>query len=87
MDVENPLHEDDIPLAKLVCLEVMGQPMEETELELELELEPETSIVNIQVSCNKVIYNVFSCCCTCLVFMVCFGGFFIFITGFPFAYS
>jgi len=83
MDVENPLHKDDIPVAKLVCIEVMGQPMEETAIETETE----TSVVNIHVSCNKFIYNTFSCCCACVVFMVCFGGFIIFRTGFPFAYS
>jgi hypothetical protein len=85
MDVENPLHKDDIPEAKLVCIEVMGELVEETEIQIENETN--ANVVNIQVSCNKFIYNTFSCCCACLVFMVCFGGFIIFITGFPFAYS
>jgi hypothetical protein len=84
MDVENPLHNDDIPVAKLICIEVMGLPMDE--MVRESETEPETNVVNIQVFCNKIIYNAFSCCCACLIFMVCFGGFFIFITGFPFSY-
>jgi hypothetical protein len=26
MDVENPLQIDDIPIAKMVCIEVMGEP-------------------------------------------------------------
>jgi hypothetical protein len=80
MDVENPLHKDDIPEAKLVCIEVMGLPMEETETETE------TEVVNSRVSCNKIMYNAVSCSCACLACIVCFGGFFIFITGFPFAY-
>lgn len=85
MDAENPLHEDDIPLAKLVCIEVMGQPIDENASEFEIE--PVTSVVNIQVSCNKLIYDALSCGCSFLACIVCFGGFFIFITGIPFAYS
>lgn len=31
MDIENPLHkEDEIPEAKLVCIEVIGQLMQES---------------------------------------------------------
>ena len=92
MDVENPLHKDDIPEAKLVCIEVMGLPMEETETETEIEteteteIETETEVVNSRVSCNNIMYNAVSCSCACLACIVCFGGFFIFITGFPFAY-
>lgn len=76
MDVENPLHEDNIPVAKLVCVEVMGHPVEDSERE--------TDVVNIHVSCNKCIYDACSCFCTFIGCIVCFGGFFIFITGFPF---
>jgi hypothetical protein len=76
MDVENPLHEDNIPVAKLVCIEVMGQPLEESERE--------TNVVNIQVSCNKCIFSTLSFFCAFISCVVCFGGFFIFITGFPF---
>jgi hypothetical protein len=80
MDVENPLHNDDIPVAKLICIEVMGQILEDSERE------SNNVVIVVDNSCRKCIYNVCSCCCACLVFMVCFGGFFIFITGFPFAY-
>jgi hypothetical protein len=76
MDVENPLHEDNIPVAKLVCIEVMGQPMEDHVRE--------NSIVNIEFFCNKCIYHVCSFFCAFTGCLVCFGGFFIFITGFPF---
>uniref|UniRef100_A0A6C0K3I9 Uncharacterized protein n=1 Tax=viral metagenome TaxID=1070528 RepID=A0A6C0K3I9_9ZZZZ len=76
MDVENPLHEDDIPVARLVCIEVIGQPMDC--------VERETSVVNIQFSCNKCIYRTFRNFCTFIGCIVCFGGFFIFITGFSF---
>ena len=77
MDVENPLSEQHIPVAKLVCIEVMGEPMER---------ENENNIFSIHVSCNKFIYKICSCFCTFLVFIVCFGSFFMFIIGFPFAY-
>ena len=76
MDVENPLHEDNIPVANLVCIEVMGQPMED--------YVSEPNVVNIQVSYNKCVYRTFRCFCTFIACLVCFGGFFIFMTGFPF---
>jgi hypothetical protein len=76
MDVENPLHEDNIPLAKLVYIEVMGQPVEDSERQ--------TNVVNIHVSFNKCIYKVLTCFCTFIVCIICFCGFFIFMTGFPF---
>ena len=77
MDVENPLQADSIPVAKLVCIEVIGQPLDY--------VERETSIVNIQFYCNKCIYIAFSFFCAFIGCVVCFGGFFIFMTGFPFA--
>ena len=76
MDVENPMQRDNIPVAKLVCIEVIGRPIED--------LEGEPAVVNIQVSFNKCIYKVLSCFCTCIVCIICFCGFIIFMTGFPF---
>lgn len=29
MDIENPLQNDNIPIAKMVCIEVMGEPASE----------------------------------------------------------
>jgi len=84
MDVENPLQTDSIPVAKLVCIEVIGQPIEDLEREPIEAFEDEYPVVNIQVSCNKCIYRAFSFFCAFIGCLVCFGGFFIFITGFPF---
>lgn len=84
MDVENPLQADSIPVAKLVCIEVMGQLVEDFGSEPAEDLEIETSIVNIQFSCNKCIYRAFSFFCASIGCLVCFGGFFIFMTGVPF---
>ena len=86
MDVENPLHTDDIPLAKVVCIEVMGQIVDESDIESDNVDNVSNVVIVVENSCGKCIYNVCSCCCACLVFMVCFGGFLIFLTGFPFAY-
>jgi hypothetical protein len=84
MDVENPMQRDNIPVAKLVCIEVIGRPIEDLERESIEDLEGEPAVVNIQVSFNKCIYKVLSCFCTCIVCIICFCGFFIFMTGFPF---
>jgi len=80
MDVENPLHEDDIPLAKMVCIEVMGQPMEETVGE------SDNLVIVIENYYCKCICKTFTYVCSFVTCIVCFGGFFIFITGFPFLY-
>jgi len=84
MDVENPMQVYNFPVAKLVCIEVVGQPIEDLEREPIEDLEIEPNVVNIHVSCNKCIYKAFSCFCTFIACLVCFGGFFIFMTGFPF---
>lgn len=80
MDVENPLHNDDIPVAKLVFIEVMGLPMEETTREID------TIVIVVENYCCKYICKTFTYVCSFVGCIVCFGGFFIFITGFPFAY-
>ena len=84
MDVENPLHEDKIPVAKLICIEVIGQPIEDLEREPVEAFEDEYPVVNIHVSCYMCIFKVLSCFCTFIVCIICFCGFFIFLTGFPF---
>ena len=81
MDVETPLHDKDIiPVAKLVCIEVMGQIVDESQSE------GNNVVIVVHNYCFKFINKACSCCCACLVFMVCFGGIFVFITGFPFSY-
>ena len=84
MDVENPLQLANFPVAKLVCIEVIGQPIEDLEREPIEAFEEEYPVVNIHVSFNKCIYQVLSCFCTFIVCIICFCGFFIFLTGFPF---
>jgi hypothetical protein len=84
MDVENPLQAESFPLAKLVCIEVMGQLVEDFGTEPAEAFEDEYPVVNIHVSCNKCIYKVLNYFCAFIGCLVCFGGFFIFITGLPF---
>jgi hypothetical protein len=84
MDVENPLQIDNVPVAKLVCIEVIGRPIEDLESESAEYLEIEPNVVNIQVSCNNFMYKAFSCFCAFIGCLVCFCGLFIFLTGFPF---
>jgi hypothetical protein len=78
MDVENVLHKDNIPIpvAKLVFIEVMGQPIQLSD--------SEDRLIYLQNYCGKIIYNALNVFCTILVFIMCFGLFFMFITGFPF---
>jgi hypothetical protein len=80
MDVENPLHEDDIPLAKLVCIEVMGQPMQE----FVSENNNNNNTISVEVSCNECIYTVFLNCSACLFSLICCFGFLFFLSGYPF---
>jgi hypothetical protein len=78
MDIENVLHKDNIsiPVAKLVFIEVMGQPLHASD--------GEDITIYLQNSCAKIIYNTFYVGCSLLVCIMCFGLFFMFITGFPF---
>jgi len=48
MDVENPMQVYNFPVAKLVCIEVVGQPIEDLEREPIEDLEIEPNVVNIQ---------------------------------------
>ena len=87
MDVENPLHkEDEIPEAKLVCIEVIGQLMREslTEIDYNNNNNNNNNTVNVEISFSKCVYDVikgFGMCLTCLV---CCFGFVIFLFGSPF---
>jgi hypothetical protein len=83
MDVENPLHEDNIPIAKLVCIEVMGQIVDDLERESN---NNNNNTISVEIACNEYIYKVFLNCSACLLSIICCFGFFIFLTGFPFAY-
>jgi hypothetical protein len=76
MDVESPFHEEDIPVAKLICIEVMGYPTQNEERE--------SNNIIIHFSCNKIIYAFLNYFCSLLICIVCSGAFFIFILGFPF---
>jgi hypothetical protein len=89
MDIENPIYtEDDIPEAKLVCLEVMGQLVLESVRENEHNdynnNYNNNNTINVKVSCNECIYKTFINCSACLLSLICCFGFLIFLTGYPF---
>ena len=80
MDIENPLREHGIPVAKLVCIEVIAQPMRESVTETY----NNNNTINVEVSFNKCAYDVFKGCFSCVIGIVCCFGFLIFLTGYPF---
>jgi len=84
MDVENPLHEDNIPIAKLVCLEVTGQPMQEFVIENENNNNNDNNTISVEITCNECIYKVFLNCSACLLSIICCFGFLFFLSGYPF---
>jgi len=79
MDVENPLHEDNIPIAKLVCIEVMGQIVDDLERESN-----NNNTISVEITCNEYIYKVFLNCSACLLSIICCFGFLFFLSGYPF---
>jgi hypothetical protein len=64
-NVENPLHTDNIPVAKLVQIEVEGQPV----------LEPK--IINVYKTCEKV-WDYIQISAAVLMLIGLFGGFILF---------
>jgi hypothetical protein len=92
MDVENPLHkEDEIPEAKLVCIEVIGQLMRESLTEIDYNNNNNNTnnnntnnTVNVEISFSKCVYDVIKGCLFCVTGLVCCFGFVIFLFGSPF---
>jgi len=95
MDVENPLHkEDEIPEAKLVCIEVIGQLMRESLTEIDYNNNNNNNnntnnnntnnTVNVEISFSKCVYDVIKGCLSCVIGLVCCFGFIIFLFGSPF---
>lgn len=72
MDVENPLHEENIPVAKMVCIEVMGQPVEDLARE------------NISNSYCKSVVSCITNLMLCLMAIICLCGFLFYLFIFPF---
>jgi hypothetical protein len=71
MDLENPLYLEDIPVAQLICIEVMGQPDEEVEIDRP-----------VKSYCKKVC-EYFTNLLFYLFGLSCFFGFFFYILVFP----
>jgi hypothetical protein len=71
MDVENPLQLRNIPVAELVCIEVMGQPVEDSEGE-----------ITVKSYC-KIIHEYFTNLLFYLFAIICFIGIFIYLIMFP----
>jgi hypothetical protein len=91
MDVENPLHkEDEIPEAKLVCIEVIGQLMRESLTEIDYNNNNNNNnnntinTVNVEISFSKCVYDVIKGCLSCVIGLACCFGFVIFLFGSPF---
>lgn len=91
MDIENPLHkEDEIPEAKLVCIEVIGQLMRESLTEIDYNSNNNSdnnnntnNTVNVEISFSKCVYDIFKGFGMCLICLVCCFGFIIFLAGPP----
>jgi len=92
MDIENPLHkEDEIPEAKLVYIEVMGELMRESLRETYSYNNNEdnsynndnNNTISVEISLGKCIYQVVKGCCACFLGLVCCFGFIIFLAGPP----
>jgi hypothetical protein len=71
MDVENPLQEDNIPVAKLVCIEVMGQSVEHLERE------------NRRIYRCKLVISFFTNLFACVLTLICFYGILFYLFMFP----
>jgi len=86
MDIENPLHkEDEIPEAKLVCIEVIGQLMRESLTETYNNDNNNNDDNNtVEISFTDCIYYGCRCCFSCVIGLACCFAFIIFLFGFPF---
>jgi hypothetical protein len=86
MDIENPLHkEDEIPEAKLVYIEVMGQLMRESMRETyDNDNNNNNNSNNVEISFTDCIYYGCRGCFSCVIGLACCFAFIIFLFGSPF---
>ena len=71
MDVETPLQSHNIPVAKMICIEVMGQPVEDSERE------------NRRIYRCKLVISFFTNLFACVLALICFYGILFYLLVFP----